>query len=202
MGLGGAGAPIVHISAPALALTARGDDERHRMPRSSLTLHPAGARARLLATVVLAMVALVFALVVSQQASAQAHKAACAPTSPHATHLSHTCSTSKIGKGHGKGKPKGHHAKHATGEHHTATGTGQTSNAAGDEAVSAASCSDGTNATANEEGGFTCANGSEPGCAEGLDPALSNDGSTLLCEPEANGGEDAEATPTGAEEAS
>jgi hypothetical protein len=171
------------------------------MPHSSLTLHPAGVRARLVATVALAMVALVFALVVSQQASAQAHKAACAPTSTHATHVSYTCSTSKSHKGHRKGKPKSHHAKHATGKHHTARkSTGQAPNAAGDEAVSATSCSDGTNATANEEGGFTCANGSEPGCAEGLNPALSSDGSMLLCEPEANDGEGGEETLTGGEE--
>jgi hypothetical protein len=166
------------------------------MTRPSSPTYPAGVSTRLLAiaALMLAAIALLFAFAASQQASAaRAHKAACAAISPHRVyaknHHLNACAARKgsHGKGHkksgsgGKSKTGAHHAKHAARKHRT-TATGPAPNTPG--GYTAASCSNGTNATAGEESGFICANGTEPGCPEGFVPAISSDGSTLLCEPE------------------
>ena len=169
----------------------RGDDSGHAMTISRLRL--SGAPTRLVATATLVLVTVAFTA--SQQASAQAHKTACAT---HARHGSHACSTSKgSGKGdrrHARGKSKvgTHHAKH-----HGAGGKDQSQG----EVTSKATCSDGTDPAPAGEGAFTCTDGSEPGCEEGFNPVASSDGSTLLCKPETGGGEEAE-EPEEAEEES
>jgi hypothetical protein len=150
----------------------------------SPTTRLTGAAGRPVATLALAcaVIALTFAFAASPQASAQTRKTGCVT---HAKQGHHTCSASKNRKHDGKSgsKSKAHHAKHAV--KHRASAPGATGEA------SAASCSDGTNAILDGEGSFTCANGSEAGCEEGFTPVASSDGSTLLCEPEANEGEEA-----------
>jgi hypothetical protein len=175
------------------------------MTRPSFATYLSGLTARLFAWGVMAIatVAFAFAFCVSSQAGAQthghraavqthrvsahAHKAACAT---HARHGSHACSP---------GKPRKHKAKsearhtHATGSRHAPVQSkAQTPPAATSAGSPGTTCPDGVNATLDEEGSFACAGGAEPGCQEGFSPVVSDDGSTLVCEPEQNeaGGEE------------
>ena len=123
----------------------------------------------------------------SHGAGAQARKASCA--SAHPKHSARTCSA----KSHKHKTKTEAHRKHATGSLHAQAPGKVRSPAPATPAVSpGATCPDGVNATLDEEGSFACAGGAEPGCQEGFSPVVSDDGSTLVCEPEQNeaGGEE------------
>jgi hypothetical protein len=175
------------------------------MTRPSFATYLSGAFTRLFASGALTFAAVVvcaFALCVSPQADAQTHrggarhahgaiahalKAAC---STHAKHSgSHSCAPPKAHKHGAKAEA---HRKHAIGSLH-APAQGKASTPAPTlGGSSGATCSNGVNATLDEEGSFACSNGAEPGCQEGFAPAVSGDGSTLVCEPELSeaGGEE------------
>ncbi len=170
------------------------------MPRMSFVTSPSGTSLRRLTprALTVAAVACAFAVSASVRADAQTHRGAVqhahgaaahalkAACSTHAKHAgSHSCSPAKAHKHRAKAQA---HRKHAPGALlHAPVQEGKvpTSSSTPDGSPGA-TCSDGLDATLDEEGSFACVNGAEPGCQEGFAPVVAGDGSTLICEPEAD----------------
>lgn len=112
----------------------------------------------------------------------KAHRAACAGT--HSRHGAHACSSVKEHR-HKTGSQV--HRRHTTSDsrHISPPSTVQTPAPVALGGPTGTTCPDGHNATLDEEGGFACGDGAEPGCQEGFAPVIASDGSTLVCEPEA-----------------
>ena len=144
-------------------------------------------RFALTTVLVLATVALVFAFAASSQASAQGTQERL--HDPHRRD-SHTCSASKGHKGHVKGRSK---TGTRRAEHHAANkGAGREAQVGRRRrALRSDLLGDAYERRRRRRRTFTCANGSEPGCAEGFTPVVSADGAALLCEPEAINGSEA-----------
>ncbi len=83
-----------------------------------------------------------------------------------------------------KSKTKGHHAKHKhhgkKGKKHKTAAKHQAAHVQA-PALTPAVCEDGSRPVNEGEGGFSCANGSEPVCANGAEPSPAHGGSKLLC---------------------
>jgi hypothetical protein len=127
---------------------------------------------RLPATAILALCAAVLLLLaMSARTMAQAHKAACKPSSAHHRHGARPCAASK---GASKSGGKGHKAHHKTRGHSKGAPPRHSTGAQG------AACEDGSAPPRAGGGSFACADGSEPACADGLTPAAS-DGTALVC---------------------
>jgi len=138
----------------------------------------------------LSIVAIVAVLVLSPQALAHGHKAACSSSATHSKHGARACVQSRRAggshksKAHARPKVKGHHAKHAVTTKKTVktkakapTGTIQTP----------AVCEDGSLPVRESDGFFSCDDESEPGCENGAIPQLTPNGAKLICGPAAKG---------------
>ncbi|HEY1450284.1 MAG TPA: hypothetical protein VGF47_04965 [Solirubrobacteraceae bacterium] len=84
-------------------------------------------------------------------------------------------------KGRAHAKVKGHHAK----RHHSTNKKKKSKHGSVAPVAAAvpkpAVCEDGSRPVNEGEGSYTCANGNEPVCKNGAEPALSKDGTKLLC---------------------
>jgi hypothetical protein len=79
-------------------------------------------------------------------------------------------------------KHKRPRVKHRKAAHAPAATTGHGGGELG--AAVAATCQNGNRPVGDEEGAFSCADGSEPTCPRALVATVSEDGATLLCEAE------------------
>ena len=142
----------------------------------------------------LSIVAIVAVLVLSPQALAHGHKAACSSSATHSKHGARACVQSRRAakshkrKAHARPKVKGHHSKHAATTNKTTkkkakspTGTIQTP----------AVCEDGIVPVRESDGFFSCDDESEPGCENGSTPMLTPNGTKLICGPAPKGAPEA-----------
>jgi hypothetical protein len=152
------------------------------------------------------MATVVVLLALSPQTMAQGSKAICRSSSTaHPKRGAHVCVNSgrkrkaharpkaKARGHHAKGKAhvrlkakaKGHHAKHAVGKKKSK----KTVNAPPPTVTieTAAACEDGTAPIQAGDGSFSCGDGSEPTCDDGLNLTFNSDGSTPLCGGGSNG---------------
>jgi hypothetical protein len=119
----------------------------------------------------------------------------CSPATTHTKQPVRACAgRTRSGNSHGKakrrhsGRHRPIHKKKKKATHH---GSVQPPVAA---APKPATCEDRSRPVSEGEGSFSCANGAEPVCASGAQPALSKNGAKLLCPvPPASGSEWSEA---------
>ncbi|HEY2217296.1 MAG TPA: hypothetical protein VGH21_07350 [Solirubrobacteraceae bacterium] len=90
-------------------------------------------------------------------------------------------------KGHAHAKAKGHHVK----RHHSIIKKKKSKHPSGTPVAAPpkpAVCEDGSRPVNEGEGSFACANGEEPICQNGAEPAPSKNGTKLLCPTSAHSG--------------
>jgi hypothetical protein len=148
-------------------------------------------------TLLACAIALAAALIGPAQTLAQTHRAVSCPSATShakARHGAHTCARSSH-------KAKGHHRKHRS-KHALAKAPQQ----GVPTALPAAYCEDGAAPVRAGDGSFSCADGSEPECEDGVEPTPSSNGKSLVCailagEDEAQAEAEAEAEESECEEA-
>jgi len=116
--------------------------------------------------------------VVSSSLAQTRGKAACSPSATHHArghHPARTC-TSHHGKPHHTSKQHPAHTRTHTSAKHKHKHKARSPHT---HTVQAARCEDGSAPSADEEGGFACADGSEPECENGSAPTLK--GQHLVC---------------------
>lgn len=140
-----------------------------------MTHRPHTRRLTVLVTIVLSIGVLIAALLGPAQTLAQTRTVACstAASNAKAKRASHTCAQPSH-----KHKGKARHKRHGK-----RTGTKKTSKTGASDVPAAvlAQCEDGSAPVASGADGFSCSDGSEPGCEDGATPTTSRNGKALIC---------------------
>jgi hypothetical protein len=148
----------------------RADDEKAGMTGSTPLLRPAK----------LALLLTAIATLLCRPASSSAGSAAGACASSHATQHVRACA-GRNGAGRAHGKAKGRHS----GRHHRINKKKKAAQHGSVHAPSTpakpATCEDGSTPQSEGDASFSCADGSEPACAGGGEPAPGKDGGKLVC---------------------
>lgn len=147
------------------------------MSRPTPLLHPA----KLLLALALLLAALAAPLCRPAPSSARAATSACSSASAHAGQPVRACA-GRTRSGHSHGKAKGRHSgrRHPIHKKKQATHYGSVQPPA-PAPPKPATCEDGSQPVSEGEGSFSCANGSEPVCASGVQPVPAKNGAKLIC---------------------
>ncbi|MFI4989486.1 MAG: hypothetical protein ACHQHO_01040 [Solirubrobacterales bacterium] len=146
------------------------------MNRAPSLLH----HTKLLPALILLSAALVALLCRPAPSSARAGASACSSASAHAKQPVRACAgRTRAGRSHGKAK--GRRSGHRHPIHKKKQTTHHGSVHAPPAAARPATCEDGSQPVSEDEGSFSCTNGSEPVCASGVQPTPAKHGVKLVC---------------------
>jgi hypothetical protein len=155
---------------------------------------PASRRLTATLAVAVSLVAAMMLLMLPSPTMAQARKATCrSSSSARAKRSARACGRSAHrSRARAERGARRHHAKHAVKKKKKKKKRSRTAATVLTAPIqTAAICEGGTVLNRAEDGSFSCGAGSEPICESGSRPAVSSDGSTLLCDGAASTGESA-----------